>query len=173
MSVDFIPNLSSSEPGEVEEKFASCDTGNIISAFLSSRDTRPPVLPKELDFKAIFQAPIALPSWLTEEDINYYAGKFNQTGFTGGLNYYRALDLNWELTAAWTGVQIKVPVKFIVGDLDITYNLPGAKEYINGGLKKEVPNLKEVVVMEGVAHFLNQEKPEQISAHIVDFIRKF
>lgn len=161
------------EPGEVEEKFASCDTGNIISAFLSSRDTRPPVLPKELDFKAIFQAPIALPSWLTEEDINYYAGKFNQTGFTGGLNYYRALDLNWELTAAWTGVQIKVPVKFIIGDLDITYNLPGAKEYINGGLKKEVPNLEEVVVMEGVAHFLNQEKPEEISAHIVDFIGKF
>ncbi|KAL7172105.1 hypothetical protein ACSBR2_031743 [Camellia fascicularis] len=81
------------ERGEVEEKFASCDTGKIISAFLSSRDTRPLVLPKELDFKAIFQAPIALPSWLTEEDINYYAGKFNQTGFTGGLNYYRALDL--------------------------------------------------------------------------------
>ncbi|KAI7984344.1 hypothetical protein LOK49_LG15G00193 [Camellia lanceoleosa] len=66
-----------------------------------------------------------------------------------------------------------VPVKFIVGDLDITYTLPGAKEYINGGLKKEMLNLEEVVAMKGVAHFLNQEKPEQISPHIVDFIRKF
>ena len=80
----------------------------------------------------------------------------------------------WELAAPWTGVQIKVPVKFIVGDLDLVYNIPGTKEYIhNGGFKKDVPLLQEVVVMEGVAHFLNQEKPEEVSEHIYDFINKF
>lgn len=80
----------------------------------------------------------------------------------------------WELTAAWTGAQIKVPVKFIVGDLDTTYNTPGVKEYIHeGGFKKDVPLLEEVVVMEGVAHFINQEKPEETSGHIYDFIQKF
>ena len=81
---------------------------------------------------------------------------------------------NWELTAAWTGVQVKVPAKFIIGDLDITYHIPGAKEYINGdGFKKDVPYLQEVVVMEGVAHFINQEKAEEVSTHIYDFIKKF
>lgn len=81
---------------------------------------------------------------------------------------------NWELTAAWTGTEIKVPVKFIVGDLDLVYHIPGMKEYIhNGGFKKDVPLLEDVVVMEGVAHFLNQEKPEEISKHIYDFIKKF
>lgn len=81
---------------------------------------------------------------------------------------------SWELTAAWTGEQIKVPVKFIVGDLDATYNTPGVKEYIHGGgFTKDVPFLQELVVMEGVAHFLNQERPEEISRHIYDFIQKF
>ncbi|CAL5393312.1 unnamed protein product [Camellia sinensis] len=81
---------------------------------------------------------------------------------------------NWELTAPWTGSQVKVPVKFIVGDLDLVYNIRGAKEYINnGGFKKDVPLLDEVVVMEGVAHFLNQEKPEEINKHILEFIKKF
>lgn len=76
--------------------------------------------------------------------------------------------------AAWTGLQIKVPVKFIVGDVDLTYHIPGVKEYISkGGLKKYVPFLQEVVVMEGVGHFLNQEKPEEVSSHIYDFIKKF
>ena len=76
--------------------------------------------------------------------------------------------------AAWTGLQIKVPVKFIVGDLDITYNIPGVQDYITkGGLKKHVPFLQEVAIMEGVAHFLNQEKPEEVSSHIYDFIKKF
>ncbi|KAF5944704.1 hypothetical protein HYC85_018781 [Camellia sinensis] len=81
---------------------------------------------------------------------------------------------NWELRAPWTGSQVKVPVKFIVGDLDLVYNIRGAKEYINnGGFKKDVPMLDEVVVMEGVAHFLNQEKPDEINKHIHEFIKKF
>ena len=67
-----------------------------------------------------------------------------------------------------------MPVKFIVGDLDLTYTVPGVKEYIhNGGFKQEVPNLQDVVVIEGAAHFINQEKPEEVSAHIHDFIKKF
>lgn len=162
------------KPGEVEEEFARAGAARIIKTFIASRDPRPPCVPKEIGFGGSPDLRIDLPSWLTEEDVNYYASKFEQKGFTGGLNYYRAMDLTWELTAAWTGVQIKVPVKFIVGDLDITYNTPGVKEYIhNGGFKRDVPFLQELVVMEGVAHFINQERPQEISAHIYDFIKKF
>ena len=67
-----------------------------------------------------------------------------------------------------------MPVKFIVGDLDLVYSIPGAKEYIhNGGFQRDVPLLEEVIVMEGVTHFLNLEKPEEISKHIHEFIKKF
>ncbi|KAK2364691.1 epoxide hydrolase A [Trifolium repens] len=97
------------------------------------RDSRPLCVPKEIGFGGSPNTPITLPKWLSEEDVNYYATKFEQKGFTGGLNYYRALDLTWELMAPWTGEQIKVPVKFIVGDLDLTYNTPGVKEYIHNG----------------------------------------
>ncbi|KAK3194140.1 hypothetical protein Dsin_025450 [Dipteronia sinensis] len=75
-----------------------------------------PCIPKKPGFTGL-PDPSTLPSWLSEEDINYYAAKFTQKGFTGGLNYYRCMNLTWELAAPWTGVQIKVPVKFIVGDL--------------------------------------------------------
>lgn len=112
--------------------------------------------------------------WLSEEDINYYATKFNQSGFTGGLNYYRALHLNWELTAPWAGLQIKVPVKFIVGDQDTVYHIPGVKDYVNGGaFKKDVPGLQDVVVVKGAFHFIHQEKADEVSAHIHEFISKF
>ncbi|KAK0583150.1 hypothetical protein LWI29_033928 [Acer saccharum] len=161
------------EPGEVEEDFAQIDTAKLMKKFLVSRSPKAPCVPKEIGFRGLPDPP-ALPSWLSEEDVNYYATKFNQKGFTGGLNYYRCLNLTWELTAPWTGVPIKVPVKFIVGDLDLTYHIPGVKEYIhNGGFKRDVPFLQEVVVMEGVAHFLNQEKPEEVGEHIYEFIKKF
>ncbi|XP_030946582.1 uncharacterized protein LOC115971049 [Quercus lobata] len=159
------------EPGEIEEEFAHAGTARIIRRFLTSRSPRPPCIPKG-GFRT--SPNTTLPAWLSEEDVNYFVSKFDNRGFTGGLNYYRALDLTWELTAPWTNAQIKVPVKFIVGDLDITYHIPGVQEYIHkGGFSRDVPFLQEVVVMEGAAHFINQEKPEEISAHIYDFIKKF
>jgi hypothetical protein len=76
--------------------------------------------------------------------------------------------------APWNGVKIKVPVKFITGDLDIVYTSPKVKEYIHGGgFKEDVPNLEEVIVQKGVAHFNNQEAAEEISNHIYEFIKKF
>ncbi|KAE8662967.1 histone-lysine N-methyltransferase ATX3-like [Hibiscus syriacus] len=161
------------EPGEIEDDFAQMDTRKLIKIFLTSRNPKPPHIPKETGYSGL-PDPKPLPSWLSEEDVDYVASKFDQKGFIGGLNYYRAMNLNWELTAPWARLEIKVPVKFIVGDLDITYHVPGVKEYIhNGGFNKDVPFLQELVVMEGVAHFLNQEKPEEISMHIYDFIKKF
>ncbi|GJZ88093.1 protein activity of BC1 complex kinase 7, chloroplastic [Tanacetum coccineum] len=37
---------------------------------------------------------------------------------------------NLELTAPWTGIQIKVPVIYVVGEKDPVYTTPGAKTYI-------------------------------------------
>ena len=37
-----------------------------------------------------------LPAWLSEEDLDIYAGEFERTGLTGALNRYRTLDHDWE-----------------------------------------------------------------------------
>ena len=65
-------------------------------------------------------------------------------------------------------------MKFIVGELDLVYTSFGMKDYIhNGEFKEDVPSLEEVVVQKGVAHFINQETPDEVSNHIYDFIKKF
>src|SRR5437764_845032 len=56
-----------------------------------------------------FVNPATLPSWLTEADVDFYANEFARTGFRGGLNYYRNIDRNWELLAAFTGARVTVP----------------------------------------------------------------
>lgn len=80
------------EIGGAEEDFAACDTAILLNKFYSSRDPKPPRIPKEVGFRG-FKGSAGLPSWLTEDDLNYFATKFNQKGFTGGLNYYRAMNL--------------------------------------------------------------------------------
>ena len=69
---------------------------------------------------------------------------------------------------------MNLPVIYVVGDEDMVYTTPGLKEYVHGGgFKKDVPLLQDIVVMEGVGHFLNQEKPQECAAIIHDFIKKF
>lgn len=67
-----------------------------------------------------------------------------------------------------------VPTKLVVGDVDMVYHMLGVKEYVHEGrFKKDVPLLEDVVVMEGVGHFINQEKAEEVNQHLIDFFDKF
>ena len=59
-----------------------------------------------------------MPAWLTEADLDVYAGEFERTGFTGGLNRYRNVDRDWEDLAVFRGRPIEVPALFIGGDRD-------------------------------------------------------
>ena len=59
-----------------------------------------------------------LPNWLTEADLAYFAAVYQDSGFRGGLNWYRNIDRNWELTAPWQGAQIHQPSLFIAGSKD-------------------------------------------------------
>ena len=34
-----------------------------------------------------------------QDELDHYVAEFTRTGFTGGINWYRNLDRNWELTA--------------------------------------------------------------------------
>ncbi|XP_061357480.1 uncharacterized protein LOC133301796 isoform X1 [Gastrolobium bilobum] len=163
------------EPGKMEAEMAEVGTESVLKNILTTRKTGPPMLPKG-EYGTGFHpdTPQTLPSWLTQDDLAYFVSKFEKTGFTGGLNYYRNINLNWELTAPWTGVQIKVPVKFITGELDMVYTSRSTEQHIHGGgFKEAVPYLEEVIVQKGVAHFNNQEAAEEITNHIFDFIRKF
>ncbi|VAI85450.1 unnamed protein product [Triticum turgidum subsp. durum] len=137
------------EPGAMEAEFKRLGTELVLRKFFVDRTAGPLFIPKSGWGSPDDEVP--LPSWFTEEDVK-----------------------TWELTSPWTGAEIMVPTKFIVGDLDLTYNIAGAKDFINkGGLKKFVPLLDGVVIMKDVGHFINEEKPDEISALIISFIKKF
>ncbi|KAK8515678.1 hypothetical protein V6N13_139354 [Hibiscus sabdariffa] len=158
-------------PGEIEAEFAEIGMERVMKGYLIDF---PVLLPKGKLFERSADDPITLPCWLSEEEANYYVTKFQKSGFAGPLNYYRNLDRNWELLAPWTGCEVKTPAKFIIGDKDLVYHMPGMKDYIHkGGFKEDVPSLQEVVVMEGVAHYINMEKPDEITHHIYNFFRQF
>ena len=111
-----------------------------------------------------------LPAWLTDADIDFYADEFKRTGFRGPLNYYRNIDRNWELMAAFADVKVTVPALFVAGDHDLVIAAPGMDQHL-ANLKQFVPALRDMRILPGCGHWTQQERPSEVSAAIIDFIR--
>jgi pimeloyl-ACP methyl ester carboxylesterase len=112
-----------------------------------------------------------LPAWLTETDLAYFTETFRKSGFRGGLNWYRNLDRNWELTAPWQDAQIHQPSLFIAGSKDaVITGLIGAKRV--NELERLLPNLKRKLIIEGAGHWVQQERPDEVNAALMSFLKE-
>jgi len=110
-----------------------------------------------------------LPHWLAEEDLDVYAGEFGRTGFTGGLNWYRAMDLTWELTAPFIGAQVTQPALFIAGKEDGVLSIPGMDAVV-ANLAQTVPGLRDTLLLDGCGHWVQQERPAEVNRALIEFL---
>ena len=111
-----------------------------------------------------------LPKWLNEADLAHFTEAYTKSGFRGGLNWYRNLDRNWELTAPWQGAQIHQPSLFIAGSKDsVITGLIGVKRVAD--MERVLPNLKCKIILEGAGHWVQQERPDEVNAALIDFLK--
>ena len=64
------------------------------------------------------RAPGPLPSWAPHDYVEHNIAEFQRTGFHGGLNYYRAAEPYFDLSAPFKGAKIAQPSFFIWGKAD-------------------------------------------------------
>ena len=112
-----------------------------------------------------------MPGWLTKDNLDFYVGEFERTGFRGGLNWYRNFDRNWELTAAWQGAKVAIPAFFIGGLKDPVVTMGGTGE---GPAVTMLPTVcldfRGKVLIEGAGHWNQQEKPRETNAALLEFL---
>ncbi|HEY7488794.1 MAG TPA: alpha/beta hydrolase [Streptosporangiaceae bacterium] len=139
--------------------------------YAASGDATPmaPIVPEGGGFLDFCPEPDRLPGWLTADDIATYAAEFEPAGFFGPVNWYRNLDRNWELTAAWHRAPVIPPALFVAGDRDMVAAAPGAKEMI-ASMRDFVPNLRDTVWLPGCGHWTQQERPKEVTAALLDFL---
>ena len=93
-----------------------------------------------------------------------------KSGFRGGLNWYRNLDRNWELTAPWQGAQIHQPSLFIAGSKDsVITGLIGAKRV--GDMERVLPDLRQKLIIDGAGHWIQQERADEVNAALIAFLK--
>ncbi|HEX6239941.1 MAG TPA: alpha/beta hydrolase, partial [Polyangiales bacterium] len=116
------------------------------------------------------QRPAELPAWYLREDLEALLGEYRRTGFRGGLNWYRNVDRNWELLAPFAGATIRQPALFIAGTKDPVIRGPMGEAALRQ-LPQTVPGLERQVLIEGAGHWVNEERPDEVNAALIDFLR--
>ena len=171
---DFFYILYHNAPGGIAEAEYDADPHGLLSRLYLSPDSprQPPeIIDKQNSAGGWIRrlgAPRALPSWLGQEDLEYVVDQFRASGFRGGINYYRNLHRNWEITAGLDPV-VKVPALFIAGERDMVID-HASPEQLRDAMARVVPDLRGVVLFPDIGHWVQQEAPVLTNAALADFL---
>lgn len=98
---------------------------------------------------------------MSDAELAVFVASFEHSGFTGGINWYRNFDRNWQIIGA-VEQQIRMPTLMIYGEHDMVPK--------SANLAHFVPQL-EVQSLD-CGHWIQQERPEQTSSLILDWMNR-
>jgi pimeloyl-ACP methyl ester carboxylesterase len=114
--------------------------------------------------------PNPFPAWLTEADLDYFASQFRNSGFRGPLNRYRNSERDFEQLAKFDGKPLTHPTAFMAGSLEPVLRMIPGVDMVEL-MRKQCTDLRYVSLMEGAGHWLQQERPTEVNAALLEFLR--
>lgn len=112
-----------------------------------------------------FDTTNARPRVMPDEEFSYYVDRFSETGFRGGVNWYRNFDRNW-LDSEGQIDLLNLPALMVMAELD-----PVLPPESANGMERYVKDLDKVLI-KGSGHWTQQEKPVDVNAAISDWVKK-
>ena len=96
-------------------------------------------------------------------------GNSQRSGFRGPLNRYRTSELDFAQQAEIANRRIEQPAAFIAGSLDPVLGfLPGVD--LVARMREHVTDLRLVRIIEGAGHWIQQERPAEVNAALLEFL---
>ena len=156
------------EPGVADANLGAdpARTMRGMLAGLSPNATAPEGITDSSGFAERLPQVETLPDWLSQAELDHYIDEFARTGFTGGINWYRNFDRNWETTPQLDGVHVTVPSLFVGGALDpvLVMSPPSVQD---GWLDDH----RGTVIIDGAGHWVQQEKPGEVNDALLGFLK--
>ena len=121
-----------------------------------------PLVPPEPGMMIINLAKAETPlgdAVMSDDDLSVFTASFEETGFTGSINWYRNMDRNWHILKDVDPV-IHQPALMIYGTQDM---IPPSEN-----LADFVPNVKVQSLECG--HWIQQEKPKETTRAILSWL---
>ncbi|HEY5619844.1 MAG TPA: alpha/beta hydrolase [Vicinamibacterales bacterium] len=166
-SADWKGNRPHPLKARTAEEMAQIPTYYVMEKDKGMAETVAPFMPSASE--------IAACTWLTEDEVEVYATEYGRTGFTGALQGYRVRRGSDPKSLAemrtFSGRSIDVPSMFIAGKSDWgVYQTPGAVDKMQASACTRMVGFH---LLDGAGHWVQQEQPEEVSARLVAFLRKY
>jgi non-specific protein-tyrosine kinase len=170
------------EPAREPDRIFGSRVEQTFDAFMRKPVSRPDLGPSEPAAAGIGASPkinLAFPQMiaaydakndprtpiLSADEKQVFVDAFTKTGFTGGINWYRNMSRNWQRSAE-LDLTVRVPSLMIMAENDAVLP-PSAAD----GMEKLIPDLEKYLVR-GSGHWTQQEKPEEVSAKLIEWRRR-
>lgn len=116
---------------------------------------------------ALPEAPPLPWPWLTAAELDVFAQSYARSGFRGGLNWYRAMDLRWAQRRRFEGVPNPVPFYFLTSEHDTDVEAFHGEDPL-AQLPRQYSDLRRVEVVPRAGHMVQMERPAEVSAFMVE-----
>ena len=114
--------------------------------------------------------PPPLPwSWLSAEELEVFVDAYTRSGFTGGLNWYRSMDLKWRQRKPYEGAQSPAPAYFIGSEQDVDLEAFHGDEPM-ALMRAQFPGLRKVRMVPKAGHMLQLERSEEVNEILLEFL---
>ncbi|AHE55102.1 alpha/beta hydrolase [Sphingomonas sanxanigenens] len=118
---------------------------------------------------ALPEAPPLPWPWLEEWEFEWALSDYSRSGFTGGLNWYRAMDLRWEQRAAWRHRPSGRPFFFIGSENDVDLEAWHGEDPI-GAIPCHYSDVRRVEMLPRAGHLIQLERAADVSRLMVEFV---
>lgn len=151
------------QPGVADAAFAEHTENFLRNLYRTNQWQHPPVDlgPGMPMINMARAAPLPGELMMSEEDLAVFVSSFERSGFTGGINWYRNFNRNWEIMGAYEQ-KVYPPTLMIYGDHDMVPPSPDLGDF--------VPDLETRNLDCG--HWIQQERPEQTNAIMLDWLAR-
>jgi pimeloyl-ACP methyl ester carboxylesterase len=162
-SADWKANQPHPLKAWVAEEVAQMPTYYIMEL----RQTMPETVAAEMPAASEIEA----CGWLTDEELDVYAGEYERVGFQGGLNWYRCgtSGIDAAELCLFSGRTLDVPACFIAGASDWgTYQRPGSVDAMRD---RACTDFRGVHLIDGAGHWVQQEQPQAVVERLTEFLK--
>ena len=115
--------------------------------------------------------PEVFPAWLTAADLDYYVAEFERSGFFGPISRYRNHERDFAWLQQFKGRTLDQPSLLIGGDKDPAFNGFGRIADPGALMRQHATNLQGVHVLAGCGHWTQQERPAEVNAILVPWLK--
>jgi pimeloyl-ACP methyl ester carboxylesterase len=117
------------------------------------------------------EEPPALPwPWLSQLELEVFVEAYSRSGFTGGLNWYRSMDLKWQQRKPFEGKQSPVPAYFIGSDHDVDLEGFHGDDPISL-MRAQFPDLRRVEMIPKAGHMVQLEASDAVNELMVSCLK--